>query len=104
MPSRVDFMILVALHARLAMATTVKAVFDGSVLRPEQPVNLRPNARYLITVEELKEPKEVAATALHPLTQILALATDMGVTDLAERHDRYAHGKLDEPNGQSDAP
>ncbi|MFL6228987.1 MAG: hypothetical protein ACJ741_09420 [Pyrinomonadaceae bacterium] len=31
----------------------------------------------------------------HPLTLIARLAVDAGVTDLAERHDFYAHGKLE---------
>lgn len=33
---------------------------------------------------------------VHPLTLIANLATDTGVTDLADRHDFYAHGKLEE--------
>lgn len=33
---------------------------------------------------------------VHPLTLIAELATDAGVDDLAERHDFYAHGKLEE--------
>lgn len=32
--------------------------------------------------------------AVYPLTLIANLATDAGVTDLAERHDFYARGKL----------
>lgn len=30
---------------------------------------------------------------LHPLRQIVSLATDVGVTDFAERHDLYANRK-----------
>jgi hypothetical protein len=33
---------------------------------------------------------------VHPLTLIAKLATDAGVSDLAERHDYYAHGKLED--------
>lgn len=33
---------------------------------------------------------------VHALTAIANLAIDVGVTDLAERHDFYAHGKLEE--------
>lgn len=33
---------------------------------------------------------------VHALTAIASLAVDVGVTDLAERHDFYAHGKLEE--------
>lgn len=32
----------------------------------------------------------------HPLTLIGELAVDVGVTDFAERHDFYAHGKLED--------
>ncbi len=32
----------------------------------------------------------------HPLTLIANMAKDLGVTDLAERHDFYAHGKLED--------
>jgi len=33
---------------------------------------------------------------VHALTMIANMATDVGVTDLAERHDFYAHGKLED--------
>ncbi len=33
---------------------------------------------------------------IHPLTLIANIAIDAGVTDLAERHDFYAHGKLED--------
>ena len=32
----------------------------------------------------------------HPLTLNAELAVDVGVTDFAERHDFYAHGKLED--------
>jgi hypothetical protein len=32
----------------------------------------------------------------YPLAAIAELAMDMGISDLAERHDFYAHGKLEE--------
>ena len=35
-------------------------------------------------------------THKHPLTLIAELACDVGVTDFAERHDFYAHGKLED--------
>jgi excisionase family DNA binding protein len=33
---------------------------------------------------------------MYPLTLIRQLATDMGVDDLADRHDAYAHGRIDD--------
>ncbi len=32
---------------------------------------------------------------VYPLSLIAKMAVDVGVTDLAERHDYYAHGKLE---------
>lgn len=69
----------------------LRAVFDGEVLRPERPVDLRANATYMVTVEEADE-EESGSESSYPLTAIRALATDMGVSDLAAGHDRYAHG------------
>lgn len=40
--------------------------------------------------------QETGSESVHPLAQLLSFATDMGVTDLAERHDYYAHGRRDD--------
>ena len=34
------------------MPQTLTAVFDGKVLRPEGSIDLKPNVRYLVTVEQ----------------------------------------------------
>lgn len=81
------------------MGKTLRAVFDGKVLRPEEPADLEPNTRYVVTVEPEVEPSQASAVAAYPLTEILALATDMGVEDLASHHRRYAHGGPDDGNG-----
>ena len=81
------------------MTTTVRVMFDGNVLRPEQPLNLRTDTIYVITIdEEVTDEGDASSMPEHPLTQIGRLATDMGVDDLAANHDWYAHGQLqDEP-------
>jgi hypothetical protein len=74
------------------MALTIHAVFDGQVLRPEESAGLQPNQRYLLSVEEdarraercQEEPEP------YPLSTLLSAAADLGVADLAERHDHYA--------------
>jgi hypothetical protein len=37
------------------MNKKVTAVFDGSILRPDVSLNLTPNKRYVITIQELKD-------------------------------------------------
>jgi AF2212-like len=75
------------------MTKTLRAVFDGQVLRPIEPANLEPNKEYVVTVEE----GQPGTNGLpYPLSTIRALATDMGVTDLSTRHDHYAHGKIED--------
>ena len=47
--------------------------------------------------EETSDAEQKGAQAVvHPLTLIAQMAVDVGVTDLAERHDYYAHGKLED--------
>ncbi len=38
------------------MSQTVQATFDGQVLKPEQPLELAPNTRVLITIEVIDQP------------------------------------------------
>ena len=77
------------------MARTVRAVPDGECLRLEQPVDLRPNTTYVVTIEGEAAPRDgTMGDDAYPLTEIGRLATDMGVDDLSTHHDRYAHGRL----------
>lgn len=68
--------------------TRIHATFDGHVLTPEESGVLEPNKRYLLTVED--QPVGSAPKERHALAIIADLAEDLGVTDLAERHDYYA--------------
>ena len=82
------------------MAQAVRAVFDGQVLRPEQPIDLEPGTTYVVTIEgEAPADDGPPAEAVpYPLTEIARLAVDMGVADLAARHHQYAHdGAPDDP-------
>ena len=49
------------------MVRTIEAVFDGEVLRPENPLPLEPNTRVRITIETVepspKKPKSFLDTA-----------------------------------------
>jgi hypothetical protein len=78
------------------MSHRVHAVYDGEVLRPENDLDLIPNTRYLLIVEEDDHSPEISRETPYPLSFIRSLATDMKVTDLAERHDVYAHKRLED--------
>jgi hypothetical protein len=65
----------------------IHATFDGEVFHPEEPSSLEANKRYLLTVEDDSGGK--VETSQHILTRLADMATDLGVTDLAERHDDY---------------
>ena len=82
------------------MPKTLRVVFDGRVLRPEEPVDLKANTRYLVTIEREEDDEEKPDKhEPYPLTEVLRLATDKGVTDLSTRHSWYAHGRLEVDQG-----
>ncbi|MBI1746345.1 MAG: antitoxin family protein [Acidobacteria bacterium] len=83
------------------MTRTLRAIFDGEVLRPEEPVDLKRNTRYRVTIESEEEKTGEDNKQNYPLTKILGLATDMGVTDLSTRHSWYAHGRLEDDPHES---
>jgi len=36
------------------MSKKLRVIFDGKVLRPEEPADLKPNAHYIVTIEHEK--------------------------------------------------
>ena len=76
------------------MVKTVRVVFDGEVFRPDEPMDLRPNTTYIVSIErEAPNHDEPVEEEPYPLTEIGRMAVDMGVTDLSMRHDPHAHGR-----------
>ena len=73
------------------MARTIHATFDGKVLRPEDASGFEPNRVYVLTVEESSLRIQKHPPTVYPLTTLVSEAMDLGVADLAERHDDYAH-------------
>lgn len=71
------------------MRHTITATFDGSVLRPESPPGLVPNARYLLTVEPVDAAKldRDAWDALSDLS-----GTVNAPDDWSREHDHYLYG------------
>ena len=81
------------------MSLTVEANYDGKVFQPDASLDLPAHRRYTLTIEPVAEgngERRPTSEETYPLTAIAALAVDMGVTDLAERHHEYAHRVLKE--------
>ena len=70
------------------MVETIEAIFDGKVLRPENPLTLEPNTRVRVTVETL-EPDTRESTSFLETAQSLNLD---GPRDWAENIDSYLYG------------
>ena len=67
---------------------TLHAYFDGKVLRPEESIGLKPNFRYLITIED-EEP-----IAERDIWDVLSESSGKidGPEDWSEEHDHYLYG------------
>lgn len=68
---------------------TVNAHFDGKVIVPDEPLDLRPNQALRVQIEPLEGETEDSA-----LAWIAANAVDSDAlpTDLADQHDHYLYG------------
>jgi len=68
---------------------TLHAVFDGEVLKPVMPVDLKVGTRYVLTVE-LKQ--EVTDVEKDPAFNLSSLAVKTNISDLSTGHDHYLYG------------
>ena len=73
---------------------TVNAHFDGKVIVPDEPLDLRPNQALIVQIEPLEGETEESA-----LAWIAANAVDSDAlpTDLADQHDHYLYGRPKRP-------
>ena len=71
------------------MEKTLAVVFDGEVLRPESPLDLQPNRRYVITIKNA----DVLATG-GDAWDVLEEQTGAieAPADWAAEHDHYLYG------------
>ena len=63
---------------------TVNAHFDGKVIVPDEPLDLRPNQALIVQIELIEGETEESA---------LAWIAANAVTDLADQHDHYLYGR-----------
>lgn len=66
----------------------IVVTYDGSVLRPEKPLKLKPDTRYTVVIQDL----ETETPSNQAFAKILNSAQDLGVPDLAAQHDHYLYG------------
>jgi hypothetical protein len=78
-------------HMEVSMTRTVQAVFDGEVLRPQEPLDLEPQTRVQITIETILEPKGNSQSFL----DVAASLNLDGPSDWSENFEQYLYGNRD---------
>lgn len=73
------------------MARTVTVIFDGTVFRPTEPLDLPVDSEHSLTIDGA-EPRTDFDAMPEVFRRILGRARDLGVGDLAEQHDHYLYG------------
>ena len=71
------------------MSKTLTAVFDGDVLRPDSPIGLEPNTRYVITIQAV-----VPTVASGDAWDVLEALTGTleAPNDWSSEHEHYLYG------------
>jgi hypothetical protein len=69
---------------------TISAYFDGRVIVPAEPLNLRPNQLLRLHIEPLESGAAESALAW---IEANAVQGDTVPTDLADQHDHYLYGR-----------
>jgi hypothetical protein len=70
------------------MVTTIEAVFDGKVFRPDDPLGLEPNTRVRLTIETVPPESSKAKSFLHVARSIHL----EGPPDWAANLETYLYG------------
>jgi predicted DNA-binding antitoxin AbrB/MazE fold protein len=76
------------------MSQTLEATFDGSVFRPDKPIELEPNTRVRITIE----PASTSETDSESFLQVAQSLNLEGPSDWSSRLDDYLYGGNSEVN------
>lgn len=77
------------------MTQTLEAVFDGQVLRPDEPLGLEPNTRVRITIEAVDAPAAEEQQQCNSFLQTARSLRLEGPTDWSTRLDDYLYVKLE---------
>lgn len=77
------------------MTKIMNAIFDGEVLRPDEPLELEPNTRVRITIETTERPVAKASSFLRTARSLNL----EGPSDWSARFEEYLYARESEPNG-----
>lgn len=72
------------------MSQTLEAIFDGEVLRPAEPIELEPNTRVRITIEE----QVIARPEAKSFLRTARALNLQGPRDWSTRVDDYLYGDV----------
>ena len=70
------------------MSQTLDAIFDGEVLRPDEPINLEPNTRVRVTIESANTPDKKTQSFLKTARSLRL----EGPSDWSARLEDYLYG------------
>jgi predicted DNA-binding antitoxin AbrB/MazE fold protein len=70
------------------MSQTLNATFDGTVFRPDQPIELEPNTRVRITIE----PAPISQSEPESFLRVARSLNLDGPSDWSSRLDEYLYG------------
>jgi hypothetical protein len=76
------------------MTKKVRAVFDGKVFCPEEPVELEINGHYVLNIEPVKKEDMIENDNAESDSafDLASLAVKTGIPDLATEHNHYLYG------------
>lgn len=74
---------------------TVNAHFDGRVIVPDEPLDLRPNQPLIIQILPIESGGQDVSAGTSALAWLATHAVDSDTlpADLADRHDHYLYGQ-----------
>lgn len=78
------------------MTKTLTVIFDGHVFRPEGPVNLKPNARYKVTVQSDVSDRANTGNAWNVLSNLTGSLE--APEDWSNEHNHYLYGTAKRSN------
>jgi len=83
--------------AEAQMATVLKVIYEGGVLKPEEPVELEERKHYVVRIEaaEPAVAEDDDPTGWKAARRFIGLWKDAPADDISENHDHYIYDRND---------